>query len=186
MGLLVFGLVIAIGAALTYGGYSIYGFAVFILGAVMSAGGYYIFTTTSQASAPSIVSILSVGFVGGIIFSIFHILAIIAGGFVVGWLAVGLLGVPSDLLQAVGGLVGAGLSLFLYGIVLIISTAAIGALLVSKAITAGPTADLLAILLTKESNAVFWIVFATGSLFQFATLSADDDERSAGLSKESK
>jgi hypothetical protein len=178
MGVLLYAVLLVTGLVLAYGGYPLYTFALFVLGAVFAAGGFYVFAAGARSGSPDLLAILSVGFVGGLVFLFVQILVILAGGFAVGWLAVTMLGVPNDALQALGGLVGAGLSLFLYAFVVIVGTAGIGAFLISKVVAAGPAADLSLILTIKESSLIFWVVFITGGLVQFgALISETEDER---------
>lgn len=175
MGILLFGLLTIVGLVLAYGGYQLYTFAIFLLGAVVSAGGFYLLTE-AQGSSPDLVGVLGVGLVGGLVFLLVQFLAVLAAGFILGWMGTIMLGIPDDTVQLVGGLVGAGLSLVLYVFVVIVATAGIGALLVAKAIAAGPSADVHLFLLTKESTPVFWIVFVTGALIQFGALAAETEE----------
>jgi hypothetical protein len=181
MGVLLYASLIAVGLLLAYGGHSLYTFALFALGAVVAAGGYYVVAAGGQPGTPGLFSVLGVGLVGGLVFLFVQTLVVLAGGFAVGWVAVGTLGVPDDALQTVGGLVGAGLSLLLYALAVIAATAGVGALVVSKAVAAGPSADLSHVLATTGSSPAFWFVFVTGGLVQLGAFVSDGElEGAAG------
>ena len=176
MGILLYAFLIIVGLVLAYGGYPLYTFALFMLGAVLTAGGFYVVTAVGQPGSPDLLGILGVGLVGGFVFLFVQLLAILAGGFIIGWIAMTMLGIPDDALQALGGIVGAGLSLLLYAFAIIVVTAGIGAFMISKAVAAGPAAGLPLILMTKESTLVFWFVFITGGLVQCGVLVSNSED----------
>lgn len=166
MGLLVFGLVLVVGLLLAYGGYPLYTVTMFVIGSVVAAGGYYILVSGADTVSADLFGLLGVGFVGGLVFLFVQMFAILAVGFILGALAVTAVGAPDTVVQTLGGLVGAGLALVLYTLIVIGATAGLGALIVSKAIVAGPEANLGAIVAASESTSVFWVVFLTGGLVQ--------------------
>lgn len=175
MGVLLYAVLIITGVVLAYGGYRLYTVALFVLGAILTAGGYHALSAAGRSGPPGLIETVSVGLVGGFAFLFVQLLAILAGGFAIGWIAVTMLGVPDEALQAFGGLVGAGLSLLLYTVVIILSTAGVGAFVVAKAIAAGPSADLSLVLATKESTLTFWSVSITGALVQFGILASESE-----------
>ena len=172
MGLLLFSLLIVVGLLLAYGGHPLYTFAIFAIGAVFSAGAYYLSTSAGGAASPDTFGLLATGFVGGLVFLFVQFLAILAAGFLIGWFLVIATGTPSDAVQLLGGLLGAGASLLLHGVIIIVSTAGLGAFILSKAIVAGPAADLRLLLVAERSSLVFWFVFVAGGLTQFGAVAA--------------
>lgn len=183
MGVLLFAALLVIGLVLAYGGLPLYFYTMFTIGAIISAGAFYLFTAPAELF--DYFGMIVIGTIGGVVFVFAHILAVLVIGFSIGWIVPAVVGFGDLIIQIAGGFIGATLSIAMYLFVVILGTAGIGAFVVAKTVSAGPGAGLGMLVATPEDAPVFWLVFITGAIVQFGFLVLSKDEETDETSENS-